>query len=138
MLDWSDTSSSIPARSAPPQTLAPNDAASDSSPCVTRTDTSVDATGLGEIDRGAARVRVDDKRMINARADVNQLLPLKYRWAWEKYLSGCNNHWMPTEVSMQADIALWKSKDGMTDDERRMVKRNLGFFAASESLDGEM
>jgi hypothetical protein len=34
-------------------------------------------------------VDVSDKRMINARADVNQLLPLKYRWAWEKYLSGC-------------------------------------------------
>jgi hypothetical protein len=32
-----------------------------------------DASGLGEIDRSAARVRVDDKRMINARADVNQV-----------------------------------------------------------------
>jgi ribonucleoside-diphosphate reductase beta chain len=92
------------------------------------------ATGLGEIARGAARVSVDDKAMINARADVNQLLPLKYRWAWEKYLAACNNHWMPTEVSMQADIALWKSTGGLTEDERRMVKRNLGFFAASESL----
>ncbi|MFZ5624943.1 MAG: ribonucleotide-diphosphate reductase subunit beta [Gemmatimonadota bacterium] len=93
-----------------------------------------DATGLGAIDRGAARVSVDDKAMINARADVNQLLPLKYRWAWEKYLAACNNHWMPTEISMQADIALWKSKDRLTEDERWMVKRNLGFFAASESL----
>ncbi len=91
-------------------------------------------TGLGAITRGAARVRVDDKAMINCRADVNQLLPLKYRWAWEKYLSGCNNHWMPTEISMQADIALWKSTDGLTDEERRAIKRNLGFFAASESL----
>jgi len=93
-----------------------------------------DATGLGTIERGGARVRVDDKAMINARADVNQLLPMKYGWAWEKYLAACNNHWMPTEVSMQADIALWKSKDGLTDNERRMIKRNLGFFAASESL----
>jgi len=93
-----------------------------------------DKSSLGVIDHGAARVSVDDKAMINCRADVNQLLPLKYRWAWEKYLSGCNNHWMPTEVSMQADIALWKSRDGLTDDERRVVKRNLGFFAASESL----
>ena len=83
---------------------------------------------------GAARVRVDDKAMLNARADVNQLLPMKYGWAWEKYLAGCANHWMPTEVSMQADIALWKSRDGLTDDERHMIKRNLGFFAASESL----
>ncbi len=93
-----------------------------------------DSTGLGKITRGAARVRVDDKAMINCRADVNQLLPLKYRWAWEKYLSGCNNHWMPTEVSMQADIALWKSADGLTAEERHVIKRNLGFFAASESL----
>ncbi|MET1073093.1 MAG: ribonucleotide-diphosphate reductase subunit beta, partial [Umezawaea sp.] len=67
--------------------------------------------------------------MINCRADVNQLLPLKYHWAWEKYLAGCNNAWMPTEVSMQADISLWKSTDGLTDDERRAIKRNLGFFA---------
>ncbi|ACU96673.1 ribonucleotide-diphosphate reductase subunit beta [Saccharomonospora viridis] len=86
------------------------------------------------LDFGAARVNVDDKAMINARADVNQLLPMKYGWAWEKYLAGCDNHWMPTEVSMQADIALWKSPDGLTDDERLMLKRNLGFFATAESL----
>ncbi len=99
-----------------------------------RSDVAVASTGLGAIDRGAARPRLDDKAMINCRADVNQLLPLKYRWAWERYLSACNNHWMPTEVSMQADIALWRSRDGLSEDERRMVKRNLGFFAASESL----
>ncbi|WP_370932000.1 ribonucleotide-diphosphate reductase subunit beta [Bartonella sp. DGB1] len=95
---------------------------------------SVNTTGLGQIDSSGGRVTVDEKRMINARADVNQLLPLKYHWAWEKYLAGCNNHWMPTEVSMQADLALWKSKDGLTESERHMIKRNLGFFAASESL----
>ena len=94
----------------------------------------VTASGLGDIERSGARPRVDDKAMINCRADVNQLLPLKYRWAWERYLSACNNHWMPTEVAMQADIALWRSRDGLSDDERRMIKRNLGFFAASESL----
>ncbi|MEK9509195.1 ribonucleotide-diphosphate reductase subunit beta [Gemmatimonadota bacterium Y43] len=91
-------------------------------------------TGLGSIDRDGGRVSVDDKAMINARADVNQLLPLKYQWAWEKYLWGCNNHWMPTEVPMQADIALWRSPDGLSAEERAMVKRNLGFFATSESL----
>jgi ribonucleoside-diphosphate reductase beta chain len=85
-------------------------------------------------DATSGRVRVDEKAMINCRADVNQLLPFKYHWAWEKYLSGCNNHWMPTEISMQADIALWKSPTGLTEDERRAIKRNLGFFAASESL----
>ncbi len=93
-----------------------------------------DPTGLGTIDRAGGRISVDEKRMINCRADVNQLLPLKYNWAWEKYLAGCNNHWMPTEVSMQADIALWKTRDGLTEDERRAIKRNLGFFATAESL----
>ncbi|RKT83016.1 ribonucleoside-diphosphate reductase beta chain [Saccharopolyspora antimicrobica] len=92
------------------------------------------SAGLGEIDRDGGRVDVSEKAMINARADVNQLLPLKYSWAWDKYLAGCNNHWMPTEISMQADIALWKSTDGLTDDERLMLKRNLGFFATAESL----
>jgi ribonucleoside-diphosphate reductase beta chain len=52
---------------------------------MTNTETSLaDATGLGGIERGAERISVDDKRMINARADVNQLLPLKYTWAWDK------------------------------------------------------
>ncbi len=92
------------------------------------------STGLGVIEVGAGRVDVSEKAMINARADVNQLLPLKYGWAWEKYLAGCNNHWMPTEVSMQADIALWKSPNGLSEDERLMLKRNLGFFATAESL----
>src|SRR3954468_13514842 len=88
---------------------------------------------------GAARVEVADKAMINSRADVNQLLPLKYHWAWEKYLASCNNHWMPTEISMQADIAMWKNESsdgptGLTQAERTMLKRNLGFFATAESL----
>lgn len=93
-----------------------------------------DQTGLNGIEANAGRVDVSEKRIINATADVNQLLPMKYTWAWEKYLAGCNNHWMPTEVSMQADLAIWKSRDGLTEDERTMVLRNLGFFATAESL----
>lgn len=80
------------------------------------------------------RVRVEDKRVINGKADVNQLVPFKYKWAWEKYLAGCANHWMPQEVNMQRDIELWKSPDGLTDDERLLVKRNLGFFVTADSL----
>lgn len=72
--------------------------------------------------------------MINCRADLNQLVPFKYDWAWQKYLDGCANHWMPQEVNMTADIALWKSQDGLTEDERRIVMRNLGFFSTADSL----
>ena len=80
------------------------------------------------------RVTVDQKAMINCRADLNQLVPFKYEWAWQKYLDGCANHWMPQEVNMTADIALWKSDDGLSDDERTIVKRNLGFFSTADSL----
>jgi len=81
-----------------------------------------------------SRVTVDQKRMINCRADLNQLVPFKYDWAWQKYLDGCANHWMPQEVNMNADISLWKSEDGLTDDERVVVKRSLGFFSTADSL----
>jgi ribonucleoside-diphosphate reductase beta chain len=81
-----------------------------------------------------ARVTVEDKRVINCKADVNQLVPFKYKWAWEKYLAGCANHWMPQEINMSRDIALWKDPRGLTDDERLIVKRNLGFFVTADSL----
>jgi len=80
------------------------------------------------------RVTVDQKRMINCRADLNQLVPFKYDWAWQKYLDGCANHWMPQEINMTADIALWKSESGLTVDERTIVKRSLGFFSTADSL----
>ena len=93
-------------------------------------------TSIGEASlAGAAeRVTVDQKRMINCRADLNQLVPFKYEWAWQKYLDGCANHWMPQEVNMNADIALWKRPDGLTADERMIVKRSLGFFSTADSL----
>ena len=81
-----------------------------------------------------ASIPVASKRLINADiVDVNQLMPLKYEWAWEHYLNGCRNHWQPQEVPMGRDIALWKSGD-LTDDERRVILRNLGFFSTAESL----
>lgn len=92
------------------------------------------APSLEELEMGAQRVQVDDKAMINCRADLNQLVPFKYEWAWQKYLDGCANHWMPQEVNMNLDIALWKSENGLTEDERTIVMRSLGFFSTADSL----
>ncbi len=92
------------------------------------------AQGLETVQIGAARIQVDDKQIINCRADLNQLVPFKYKWAWDKYITACANHWMPNEINMTADVALWKSIDGLTDDERMIIKRNLGFFATADSL----
>jgi ribonucleoside-diphosphate reductase beta chain len=91
-------------------------------------------TGLEELEMGAARVQVDHKKIINCRADLNQLVPFKYKWAWDKYLAACANHWMPNEINMSADLALWKDPNGLTEDERIIIKRNLGFFATADSL----
>lgn len=96
--------------------------------------------GSGEDSGNAAgkdkRVKMSEKRLINCnQVDVNQLMPLKYKWAWEHYLNGCANNWLPTEVAMSKDIELWKS-DKLTADERQVIMRNLGFFSTAESLVG--
>ena len=95
-----------------------------------------ETAGIEELDEMMAngRVQVDQKMMINCKADLNQLVPFKYDWAWQKYLDGSANHWMPQEINMTNDIVLWKSDDGLTEDERVIVKRNLGFFSTADSL----
>ena len=95
------------------------------------------STNEQEILTGAeGRFKANEKRLINsAQVDVNQLMPIKYQWAWEHYLNGCANHWMPTEVPMNRDVEVWRS-DKLTDDERLVIMRNLGFFSTAESLVG--
>ena len=121
MLTWED-SAAAPAAPAPHRQPLPADrpAAAQSAGPPAAADT--------------RRVNVADKRIINGRTDVNQLVPFKYKWAWDKYLATCANHWMPQEINMSRDIALWKSPNGLTEDERRIVKRNLGFFVTADSL----
>lgn len=81
------------------------------------------------------RISVDDKKLINCQSvDVNQLIPIKYGWAWDYYLDGCANHWMPQEVSMQRDIEQWKDPKMFSDEERHMFERNLGFFTTADTL----
>jgi ribonucleoside-diphosphate reductase beta chain len=84
----------------------------------------------------ASRIDAQEKRLINChKVDVNQLMPLKYKWAWEHYVNGCANHWMPTEVPMNKDIETWRSNQ-LSDAERLVILRNLGFFSTAESLVG--
>lgn len=103
-------------------------------PVATASSTPTAATVAANQPSISGRVNASDKRMINGQTDVNQLVPFKYHWAWDKYLAGCANHWMPQEVSMSRDIAQWKDSTALTDDERLIVKRNLGFFTTADSL----
>jgi ribonucleoside-diphosphate reductase beta chain len=96
--------------------------------------TAVAAAATSVVAQSTRRVNIAEKRIINGQTDVNQLVPFKYKWAWEKYLATCANHWMPQEVNMSRDIATWKDPNGLTEDERRIIKRNLGFFVTADSL----
>ena len=81
------------------------------------------------------RVDINKRRIINgADADVVQLYPMKHTFAWEAYLVGNANHWLPNEISMQRDIEQWKSDNVLTSDERNAFETVLGFFSTADSL----
>ena len=68
-------------------------------------------------------------------AGVNQILPHKHPSAWDMFLKGVANNWSPAEVNMSDDIDQWKN-GSLSNDEKLLVKRCLGFFAGTESLVG--
>jgi ribonucleoside-diphosphate reductase beta chain len=95
-----------------------------------------DIAGFTSLRKTTDRVNSTAKRIINNDkvVDVNQLIPIKYKWAWQYYLDACANHWMPQEIMMQRDIEQWNNPKGFTDDERRVIKRNLGFFSTADTI----
>ena len=143
MLTWNDETSTQPVATPVPPGIVPG-----TQPVRAATgvfgDTALPTPGLTHApaataaavtpDASQQRVNVSEKRIINGKTDVNQLVPFKYKWAWEKYIASCANHWMPQEINMSRDIALWKNPSGLSDDERRIIKRNLGFFVTADSL----
>jgi ribonucleoside-diphosphate reductase beta chain len=140
MLSWDEEARSVPTTRAMPQAgLGLQTARTDNANLKSAMPPAAHAAALQvdgspRIEAPVERINAADKRIINGQTDVNQLVPFKYKWAWEKYLAGCANHWMPQEVNMSRDIALWKNPNGLTEDERRIVKRNLGFFVTADSL----
>jgi len=87
------------------------------------------------INKGAAPVNINNRKIINGGdADVMQLYPMKHTFAWDAYMAGNSNHWLPTEISMQRDIEQWKSTTVLTDDERKAFETVLGFFTTADSI----
>src|SRR5690606_26377416 len=136
MLSWDDEVTAAPAPRTPQPASQPSfsGAAQQGRPHHVELNATAAAPAAASGDGTERRVNVADKRIINGQTDVNQLVPFKYKWAWDKYLAGCANHWMPQEINMQRDIELWKNPHGLSEDERRLVKRNLGFFVTADSL----
>lgn len=87
------------------------------------------------INKGATPVDINQRRIINGGdADVMQLYPMRHTFAWDAYLAGNANHWLPTEISMQRDIEQWKSPTALTADERKAFETVLGFFTTADSI----
>lgn len=65
---------------------------------------------------------------------VSQLLDSKHKYPIELWKKACANNWMPQSVNMSEDIKQWKEDKLISDDEKLLIKRTLGLFAAGESL----
>ena len=141
MLVWEEdrTTENVHAASTAPRAVSAVPSAVAAPPLADRSDASRAAARSAPANRfvrGSATAARPRRRQAHhqRQTDVNQLVPFKYKWAWEKYLATCANHWMPQEINMSRDIATWKDPNGLTEDERRIVKRNLGFFVTADSL----
>ncbi len=87
------------------------------------------------IQKTTEKVNINNRRIINgADADVVQLHPIKHKFAWDAYIAGNANHWLPTEISMQKDVEQWKSPYVLSADERMALETVLGFFTTADSI----
>jgi len=79
-----------------------------------------------------APVNASDKRVVNGLADVNQLAPFKYPWAWDFFLNANKNHWTPLDVNMTQDVHDFQHS--LTDDERHVYTNVLAYLTTSDIL----
>jgi ribonucleoside-diphosphate reductase beta chain len=79
-----------------------------------------------------APVNAADKRIVNGKADINQLAPFKYPWAWEFFLKGNRNHWTPLEISMAQDVHDYHHK--LSPAERHVFENVLAYLTTSDIL----
>lgn len=77
-------------------------------------------------------VNAADKRIVNGKADINQLAPFKYPWAWEFFLKANRNHWTPLEISMAQDVHDYHHK--LTSAERHVFSNVLAYLTTSDIL----
>lgn len=77
-------------------------------------------------------INPDDKRIVNAATDINQLAPFKYPWAWEFFLNANKNHWTPLDINMAQDVHDYHHK--LTTEERHVYENVLAYLTTSDIL----
>jgi ribonucleoside-diphosphate reductase beta chain len=87
---------------------------------------------IPKFDATAQPVKADDKRVVNGMADINQLAPFKYPWAWNYFLNANKNHWTPLDINMTSDIHDFNHK--LTLEERHVYTNVLSYLTTSDIL----
>lgn len=82
----------------------------------------------------SSRVNVADKRMINAKTDVNQLIPFKYGWAWSAYLESSKSHWSPKKWQFDK---LRAAMDSLHSSVKGPIVRVMGYMALHDNAGAE-
>ncbi len=77
-------------------------------------------------------INPDDKRVVNGMADINQLAPFKYPWAWEYFLNANKNHWTPLDINMAQDVHDYHHK--LTVEERHVYENVLSYLTTSDIM----
>lgn len=77
-------------------------------------------------------IDAEQKRIVNGQADINQLAPFKYPWAWSFFLNANRNHWTPLEISMAQDVHDYQHK--LTPAERHVFENVLAYLTTSDIL----
>ena len=90
------------------------------------------APGTHLLSAALAPINAADKRIVNGKADINQLAPFKYTWAWEYFLKANRNHWTPLEISMSQDVHDYHHK--LSQPERHVFENVLAYLTTSDIL----
>ncbi len=77
-------------------------------------------------------INPEDKRVVGGLADINQLAPFKYPWAWEYFLNANRNHWTPLDINMAQDVHDYHHK--LTPEERHLYENVLAYLTTSDIL----
>lgn len=80
----------------------------------------------------AQPVRPEDKRVVNGLADINQLAPFRYPWAWQYFLNANRNHWTPLDINMSEDVQDYYHR--LTLEERHVYENVLAYLTTADIL----
>jgi ribonucleoside-diphosphate reductase beta chain len=77
---------------------------------------------------------INARKMINGDDDgLMQVSPLKHAYSYEVFQKMLANTWVPQEVEMALDVAMWNKPDALTEQEKKVYSRSLAFVS---NLDG--